>query len=240
MLSFTMMNDVWFNGKEVNISNENFEKMCSFFKENVPEHALIQIDDISDLNDMSTSSVKDSYTFLGNYGMTFLSFDLGPYKDPVFLGYPTSDGRGGSANITDSVAISASTDLKEPCIEFIKTLLSKDVQEYSNENPINRQAMETVVDRALDRCREEYDRGGFGSEAEAASYGYYLPTEAMKNAYIEGMENVEGVSTLDSSIRAIVYEEMSSYFTGNKDINEVEKTLQDRLETLYSEKYSTK
>ena len=59
----------------------------------------------------------------------------------------------------------------------------------------------------------------------------------MRKAYKDALENVEVVTWLDGSIRAVVMEEMSSYFSGQKDIKSVENTLNDRLKTLYSEKY---
>ena len=50
--------------------------------------------------------------------------------------------------------------------------------------------------------------------------------------------NVEVVSASDPSIRAIVSEELSEAYSGQKDIKAIEKSLEKRLKTLYSEKYA--
>ncbi len=60
----------------------------------------------------------------------------------------------------------------------------------------------------------------------------------MKDSYIANMEKVEVVSASDPAIRAIISEELSEAYSGQKDIKEKEKTLEKRLKTLYSEKYS--
>ena len=163
---------------------------------------------------------------------------LGKYKDPVLLGLPTYDGRGPSAVITNSIAVSAVSELKDGCIEFIKLLLSKDIQELCSYNPINRTALPGVLDRYMDHFIYEYKMAGFTSESEAAKYDYYLPTDSMKASYIANMENVEVVSASDPSIRAIVSEELSEAYSGQKDIKAIEKSLEKRLKTLYSEKYA--
>ena len=143
-----------------------------------------------------------------------------------------------SAVITNSVSISAVSDLKSGCIEFIKTLMSQDIQEKCNCNPINRNALPAVLDRYMGYYEYEYKAAGFTSESDAARYDYYTPTEEMKAAYIANMENVEVVSATDVSIRAIVSEELSEAYSGQKDIKDVEASLEKRLKTLYSEKYS--
>jgi hypothetical protein len=60
----------------------------------------------------------------------------------------------------------------------------------------------------------------------------------MKAAYIANMEKVEVVSASDPSIRALVSEELSEAYSGQKDVKDVAASLEKRLKTLYSEKYS--
>ena len=230
---FSMMNDTWFKNGEVNIANSEFEIMCDYFIENVPEYPTISEEQFM------------SGDFIADRGYSFDTTDpyvcchlLGKYKDPVLLGLPTSDGRGPAALITNSVAISAVSDLKTGCIDFIKLLLSKDIQEQCIYNPINRTALPGVLDKVMDKFMYEYKVAGFNSESEAARYNYYLPSDEMKNTYIANMERVEVVSASDPSIRAIVAEELSAAYSGQKDIKEIECSLEDRLKKLFSEKYS--
>lgn len=233
IMCFSMMNDTWFENGKVKIANSEFESMCGYFKDNVPENPVINEEQImsGDFVTVSEYEFSDTDPFL-------CCHLLGKYDDPVLLGLPTSDGRGPAAVISNSVAVSAVSDLKEGCIDFIKVLLSKDIQEKCKDNPINRTALAAIIDRAGEYFRYEYKMAGFTSESEAAKYDYYFLTDEMKASYIANMEKVEVVSASDPSIRAIVYEELSEAYSGQKDIKEIEASLENRLKTLYSEKYS--
>ena len=232
-LCFSMMNDTWFKDGKVNIANVEFETMCDYFINNVSEYPLITEGQIMTGDFRYETAYRYSDT-----DPSLCCHILGKYKDPVLLGLPTYDGRGPSAVITNSIAVSAVSELKDGCIEFIKLLLSKDIQELCSYNPINRTALPGVLDRYMDHFIYEYKMAGFTSESEAAKYDYYLPTDSMKDSYIANMENVEVVSASDPSIRAIVSEELSEAYSGQKDIKAIEKSLEKRLKTLYSEKYA--
>ena len=232
-LCFSMMNDTWFKNGEVNIANAEFETMCDYFMNNVSEYPLI-----TEGQFLSGDFKFDTTYRYSDTDPEMCCHILGKYKDPVLLGLPTYDGRGPSAVITNSIAISAVSDLKDGCVDFIKFMLSKDIQELCSCNPINRTALPGVLDRYMDHFIYEYKTAGFTSEAEAARYDYYFPTDAMKASYIANMENVEVVSASDPAIRAIVSEELSEAYSGQKDIKEIEVSLEKRLKTLYSEKYS--
>ena len=231
-LCFSMMNDTWFKNGEVNIASTEFEDMCEYFM-NVPQYPTITEEQFMS----GEFTVVSGYTF-SFAGPSDYCYMLGKYDDPVLLGLPTSDGRGAAAVISNSIAVSAVSDLKEGCIDFIQMLISKDIQEKCSDNPINRTALPSVLDRYGECFYYDYKVAGFTSESEAARYGYYFPDEARKAAYIANMENVEVVAASDPSIRAIVSEELSEAYSGQKDIKDIEKSLQNRLKTLYSEKYS--
>ena len=231
-LCFSMMNDTWFKNGEVNIANDEFETMCDYFINNVSEYPVITEGQILTGDFKFETAYRYSET-----DPALCCHILGKYKDPVLLGLPTYDGRGPSAVITNSIAVSAVSELKDGCIEFIKLLLSKDIQELCSYNPINRTALPGVLDRYMEHFIYEYKMVGFTSESEAARFDYYLPTDNMKASYIANMENVEVVSASDPAIRAIVSEELSEAYSGQKDIKEIEKSLEQRLKTLYSEKY---
>ena len=232
-LCFSVMNDTWFKNGEVNIANSEFETMCEYFVNNVPENPTIT-EEQHMTGEFKTVSGY-TFSFTGPFDCCHL---LGKYDDPVLLGLPTSDGRGPAAVISTSVSVSAVSDLKEGCIEFINVLLSKDIQEKCSDNPVNRTALPAVLDRYGEYFHYDYLMAGFTSESEAARYDYYFPTDERKESYMANMENVEVVSATDASIRAVVSEELSEAYSGQKDIRDIEASLENRLKTLYSEKYS--
>lgn len=235
-MCFSMMNDTWFKDGKVNIANEQFESMCDFFVNNVPEDPKYSEEDV-----MYNAFEIEEDTSYGAYSfeMTtpdFFGYTIGKYREPVFVGLPTSDGRGPSAYITNSVSISAVSDLREPCIEFVKLLMSDDIQMMNTSNPINRKALKDLIDWHAEYSADEFERFGFTPEEQAENYRYYHPTPEMKQAYLDAMDKVQVVSATDPSIRAVVLEELKSCYSGQKDLKEVEATLEDRLTTLYSEK----
>lgn len=232
-LCFSVMNDTWFKNGEVNIANSEFETMCGYFINNVPEYPTITEEQYMSGEFTTVSGYTFSFTVPTDYCHL-----LGKYDDPVLLGLPTSDGRGPAAIISTSVSVSAVSDLKEGCIDFIEVLLSKDIQELSSDNPINRTALPSVLDRYGEYFYYDYKMAGFTSESEAAKYYYYFPNDERKAAYISNLENVEVVSATDASIRAVVSEELSEAYSGQKDIRDIEVSLEKRLKILYSEKYS--
>ena len=237
-LCFSTRNDIWFKDGKVNIANEEFEELCDYFINNVQEKPKYAQEDIMagayNGNDIITNPEYGYETIIPS----MFSMVLGQYKDPVLLGFPSSDRKGAFAIVSNSVSVSAGSDLKEGCYDFIRMLISKDIQELSAENPINRTALPAVLDKYAEIFQYEYKEAGFTTEAEAAKYNYYLPTDEMKASYIKIMENIEIVAESDQSIMAIVNEELSAAYAGQKDIKEIEASLQDRLSTLYSEKYS--
>ena len=95
-----------------------------------------------------------------------------------------------------------------------------------------------MLDRYGEYFYYDYKMAGFTSESEAAKYYYYFPNDERKAAYISNLENVEVVSATDASIRAVVSEELSEAYSGQKDIRDIEVSLEKRLKILYSEKYS--
>lgn len=234
-MCFAAMNDSWSDGGKVNIANESFESMCGFFM-NVPENPKYSQTDLLFMN--ATEIVENPvFNFAETAPFDFNS-TLGRYKDPVFLGLPTADGRGPSATLEASISISAVSELKDGCVSFVEHLLSNDVQESAMFNPINRTALPAVMDESIEDIMTEYKRAGVSSKAQEEQWGYYKPTEEMRNTYIASMEKVEVVSATDASILAIVHEELSAYLSGQKDIQTVETELDKRLKTLYSEKHA--
>ena len=235
-LCFSMMNDTWFKDGKVNIANESFESMCDYFVNNVPEYPKYDEGDIMyNYYEIENDTAYGEYRFEETEPYYF-SFKIGKYKDPVFVGLPTSDGRGPSAQITGSVSISAASDMKDVCVDFVKLLISEDIQSKSFFNPMNRNAMNNLLDKQKDICEEEFERAGFTTPEQGAQYSYYHVTPELKQAYLDGMDKVEVVSATDPAIRAIVLEELKTCYSGQKDIKEIEKTLEDRLNNLYSEK----
>ena len=226
---FEAMSDYWFKSGIVDINNDAFRELCSFIMNDVPENAALDESDVMEFyfksEDVARYELLDPMLFVHTFAA---------YKSPVLLGAPSVDGRGPVASVYSSVSVSAKTEHKDACIKFVKLLLSKEIQEGSSHNPINRNALEPILRNAVDEANREID--SFSSEAEAASCGYYRPSEEIVQAYIKSINSVSCCNCLDASVSDIVEEEIEGLLSGQQDVDTVAANVEDRLRTLYNEK----
>ncbi|MBR5974425.1 MAG: carbohydrate ABC transporter substrate-binding protein [Clostridiales bacterium] len=114
-----------------------------------------------------------------------------------------------------TVAISANTPYAQESWDFIRTLFSKENQMNFAESlggiPVSRSAVDIL-------CEES----GM--------------TEQEKSAFAEELERTHEVRVLDDAVMGIVKEEAEAYFLGQKDINTVVSTIQNRVATVLKER----
>ena len=231
----------WIQDGKVNFNQDEFKAMAEYIKDNMPdrptlmdEDGVIYYDD-SYMQEQLNKKAKEIYL----YSVTDFFRELGYTNDPVFLGLPSTDGKGPTASLQQSVGISASTANKDACVDFVKALLSPEVQKLCDTNPINREAAASIVDGALASLNEEYKKNveeyGYSDE-EAIMMGYSKPKDNARELYLNSLENVSSVYMFDSSIEAIVSEEAQAYFSGQKSVDEFISNLENRVQTVLNEK----
>jgi ABC-type glycerol-3-phosphate transport system substrate-binding protein len=159
------------------------------------------------------------------------------------LGLPSKDGKGPSISINCSAAVSANSKEKTACIEFIKTLLSDEVQSdfvyRDGVVPVKKSAYETNSKEAVDKYNALYDRlSEIYTPTELIEYGF--PWHAVDESAVDDFETMlESCKTLSSSdpgITMILNEEMPAYFTGQKSLDEVITIINNRANTYLSER----
>lgn len=145
-------------------------------------------------------------------------------------GLPSFDGRGPMAVSDNYVSVSSSTKYKEPCVEFVKLLLSYDVQKENAINPINRQALRN-------RCEKIIANTNSRIAQEATSTGtkpFVIPDDAIDN-YIDVLSSANGVKSIGDSIENIIREEASSYYSGRKSLDDTISVMQKRVQIALDE-----
>ena len=158
----------------------------------------------------------------------------------AILGIPSSDGRGPMFGTDISVAISTHAVNIDACVEFVKILLSDDVQNelvMSDKFVLNRDAFKKGCNTAIEYFNtEEGSQNLFDYAA-----GTYV-TSHMKFTS-EDIDNLESVimscskmDSADSAINAILIEEMPAYFLGQKDLDSVVVIIQDRVQKVLNER----
>ena len=159
----------------------------------------------------------------------------------AILGMPSTDGRGPQVEPYVSVAVSSQAQNVDACGEFVKLLLSDEVQENMAMNDnfvLNREAFRKAGMTAVEYYNGENGDGMFGYDWNTG-----LPTEnrlVFSEKNVNDMEKIidscSGINSSDAAINLILVEEMPAYFTGQKDLASVISIAQDRVQKVLDER----
>lgn len=242
---FGAMSDQFIKNGKADFSGEDFAALAEYVKDNVRESSLswdeqdgggmIVTYDPMNMNSEPRTAINSSV--YGFYGYFSNINELNGAN--AILGLPSSDGRGPMLGAYTSVAISAQAYDVDACAEFVKMLLSDEVQEElgkSGSFTLNREVFEEVGHEAVDYFNENSIDGMF-------YYGYpEAPQNRVEFTYeqVEDLERtIESCSkmnTQDASINVVLVEEMPAYFSGQKELDEVVKIAQDRVQKVLDER----
>ena len=156
---------------------------------------------------------------------------------------PSSERLGPSLEIINSVAVSASTDCKDGCLEFVKILLTAGIQEGYGKNafntPINIAAYETTSSDMItqyNKLRETMISIGLNAY-ELKQMGMMCAVDENEIAnYAEIIKTASVVIRSNPAIVLIVREEIPAYFGSQKSLNEVVEIINNRVNTYVSER----
>lgn len=226
---------------KADFSGEEFAALAEYCKDNAPEKSLsydeLYPDDMSYSYEQTTYAAVDITAYsLGDY-LYYLDSIEG--RGDAILGYPSVDGKGPSAAPASSAAISASAVDVDACWDFIKTLLSEEMQTEMAEagnNVLNKAAFDSVTDKAVDYYNDmfsdDYYYGvGVGAPSKPDKF-----TADDAEAYKEIVEGITVMNTSDAAISKIISEEMPAYFSGQKDLEDVIEIMQDRVQKVLDER----
>lgn len=159
------------------------------------------------------------------------------------MGEPTAAGTGPVFNIINSVAVSASSKNKEGAVEFIKLLLSEDMQlAYSKTGfsmPVNIFSYEKSSKTMIGMYNVERDKliekGFSAQDLLNLGFAYAISQDEVKN--FEDIIKTGGtVYRYDPAVLVIMREEMPAYFKGQKSLDQVIVIINSRVKTYLSER----
>ena len=227
---FNNMNEKFISDGKVDFSGPEFAELAEYVKDNVPEQAS------------SWNSLSDRiYNYVDNwpvYGIGGFYFrKTGMIKNPTILGMPSLDGRGPMFSSLCSVAISAQAPDIDACGEFVKILLSDEIQTSIAMNDyfvLNRSAF-----RAAGLSANEYYNNG-GRECSSGSGVFSDASNPYSEKDIDNVERVimscSKMVIEDSDISIILIEEMPAYFLGQKDLSKVIRIAENRAQKVLDER----
>ncbi|MCR4702848.1 MAG: extracellular solute-binding protein [Saccharofermentans sp.] len=240
---FNNMQEKFISNGKADFSAPEFKVLADYVKDNVQEqntdwdemYNVSYVYDGSEPKETEPAVYSSCYSYF-NY---FQSVENTNGATAV-LGIPSADGRGPMVGAYTSVAISAQATNKDACGEFVKMLLSDEVQKdmaMSGIFVLNREAFKNAGKEAV---------AVFNKEGLEPDYGYYdaysQPNNRVKftEEQLDELENAiltcSKMSSEDAAISLILIEEMPAYFSGQKDLDSVVKIAQDRVQKVLDER----
>ena len=144
-------------------------------------------------------------------------------------GLPSFDGRGPQTVSHEFACVPSDTEYPEACAEFVKLLLSFDVQKtMTDSNPVNRDAMRYIADSKL-KAYNDAVTGSAGFTSRSV-----MPEDTV-DKYIDILSSSYGGANVGSAVEEILREESSAYFSGGRALDDVIPVMEKRIQTVLDE-----
>ena len=229
---FSSMSDTFISDGKADFTGPEFKELAEYVKNYVPEKSS-SMENIP----WEVSQVAEYGNGCYGIGRLFQKYNE-QIKNPTILGIPSIDGRGPMFSTFSSVAISAKATNIDACAEFVKILLSDEIQkDYALDDyfVLNRNSFREAAETAIGYYNNGGQRFHNGSSKSMMINGEPFT--------VKDIDNVERIilscSTLeksDADICKILVEEMPPYFLDQKDLDSVIKIAQDRIQKVLDER----
>ena len=237
---FNAMNDKFIVNGKIDLSGQEFAELAEFVKNNVPEKGPAW-----DSEEMFSDERKQNSRIarLVTYA-SFTQYLAGVNEMQgarAILGIPSADGRGPMLCSNLAVAVSSQAVDIDACAEFVKILLTDEIQNKfaeSNLFTVSREAFKKASGLVLD-----YSNGPRANNEFSINHVTFEPfdgrmkfTEDDLNSLENTIMNCTHFDSADAAINIILIEEMPPYFLGQKDLKSVIKIAQDRAQKVLNER----
>ncbi len=152
----------------------------------------------------------------------------------VYMGYPSIKGSVHLILPQGLVGISVSTKYADKCWEFIRELILPEVQKkvlLSGRIPVSNEVVEFMYQSVLDpKNVKDKDMTTFVDGHDAVS-------EDVVEDFRAVVDSIDTVRTIDWGAYNIICEEIASYYTENRSVEQIAETLDTRLSLYVQENY---
>lgn len=154
----------------------------------------------------------------------------------IYLGFPSIYGSVHAVQPDGLVAISSDTEKKDACWQFIKYMLSEEVQEIEigqGNNPVVNSVFNELCEYAMDPGSVPESKTIWNSivNSKKAVPGWVVAD------YKDMVYSVDSVISYDWGLYNIICDEINSYYIQGKGSTEIAESLQSRLDLYVSENY---
>ena len=246
-LLFNNMMDTFIKEGKADLTVPEFTELAGFVKDNVqPNSKMWDYNDDEDVDpaalfDSSLSAKNNKAYYCNCPGISGYLVKRARVKNgTAILGLPSSDGRGPMFGTKLSVAVSATALNKEACVDFVKMMLTDEIQTefvLSDNFVLNRSALRQGLNEAIKYYNSK--------DVQEAVFEYSLGTDVSIDIIFtdEDSANLENIilscsksDSVDAAINMILIEEMPAYFAGQKKLDQVIPIMQDRIQKVLDER----
>ncbi len=212
------------------ITSEQLEELVEYARQVGSTEGLI-----------TTSSPEQSY-LLGQqamlYSYIFCPQDFYRYQQlssspSIYVGYPSQKESARLCTPLDIVEISSGTKYPDACWEFVKIMMSEEVQQKSveiNAIPVSQEGFEDLLEKAANP--------DLRSSAENTALHMSVQTEIPAESITEFRDLVDSICAMeyyDTRLSAIIDEICAPCLSGDKSASDVVTDLNDRINLYLSE-----
>lgn len=239
--------------KEVNFNTDEFFEILEWAKtygekEPVSEELRVYVN-TEELLEKNRLACYTNF-FISNPGPFASIFPRFYGTAPDIIGYPSPAKNGPYIYPLEQVAISSTCDSPDGAWSFVKYLLSEEYQtmnssgsEYAEELgtgygfPVRTESLQALMELALNppEIVEEFPSGDSDSYFDPYEELYGM-TQERADACLAAVNSADTLYYLDEEIYEIIQEEVMAYFQDLKSVEDVVALIQNRVQTLVSER----
>ncbi len=190
---------------------------------------------IADMDTVRNGSYLTCRSFLRNiYELSYYESRLN--DSFVYLGFPSVYGSAHAADPDGLVAISSDTPYQDACWQFIKYMLSDEVQQIEigqGQNPVISSVLDDYCQYATNPASVPVDEIIWNSIVN----GREAVPEWIVSDYRSMVYSIDSVISYDWGVYNIICDEINSYDLQGKTIEAIAESLQSRLDIYVSENY---
>jgi ABC-type glycerol-3-phosphate transport system substrate-binding protein len=230
---FANTSEMYINDGKIDVNTESFKAILDYCKE-LPSKGYFEGKDLdAEFEDIMYAKESMAVQPTIVYGFYEYEAVAAKYPDVAICGYPSVDGRTATIGSDMSVSVSSHSENLDACKEFLKVLLSDDIQSTIESNiPVNKNCAKALAVKEIELNNYYVEKN---SDQQFAKTGD-LMDPSVADAYIAELSKATTSSFVYHNISLIIYEEIPAYFEGQKSFEEVCQIINDRAQKVLDER----
>ncbi len=227
-------------GDTVNFDTEQFRKTVEYTKENIVDSTIdLETEFALEKQKPRTGS---RYDMLYSY-LDFVKACNSSVDSYTVIGTPSVNAAGPRFRASETISVTASSDMKEGCRKFINYLFRGDWMDDSSMEffslVTNKEIMKKNISVLSARTTEEYDKMmsldvKFPAD-DLVLFGDKRSSADMEEQFYNCMSTISTYYYQDNKISSMIMEELGPYFAGDRTLDDAIAIINDRVNKYVKE-----